>query len=68
MIAAVYAALGDPTNALEWLEKAVNEKSAGVTYVKVFSPFDSLRESPRFAELCDRIGLAPSVRIDLPEP
>src|SRR5207253_2911741 len=35
-VAAVHAALGDEAKALEWLERAVNEKSAGVVYIKTY--------------------------------
>ena len=56
-VAMIYAALRDDTKALEWLEKAVNDKSAGVPYISVNPMFDPLRDNPRFREISKRIGL-----------
>jgi adenylate cyclase len=56
-IALAYAALQDEARALEWLDKAVNEKSAGVPYIRVFPMFEFLRDNPRFKEISGKIGL-----------
>ena len=56
-IAMVYAALRDEDNALEWLEKAVNDKSAGVPYISVNPMFDTFRDNRRFREISKIIGL-----------
>ncbi len=56
-IAMIYAALQDETNALEWLEKAVNEKSAGTLYIHIFPMFDFLRDNLRFREISKKTGL-----------
>ena len=56
-IGAIHAALGNAGEALEWLERAVNEKSAGVAYIKAFPQFDSLRDNPKFKELLSKMNL-----------
>jgi len=56
-VAAVHAALGDEAKALEWLERAVNEKSAGVVYIKIYPLFDSFRGKHKFKELVGKVGL-----------
>jgi adenylate cyclase len=56
-IASIYASLGDESNAIEWLERAVNEKSAWVTYTQVYPMFSSFRDNPRFREISRKIGL-----------
>ena len=58
-IAEVYAGLGDKAQALEWLEKAYEERSKAVSFLKVRPDWDSLREEPRFQDLVRRIGLNP---------
>jgi len=57
IIAMIYAALLDETNALEWLEKAMNEKSAGIPYINFFPMFEFLQDNPRFREISKKIGL-----------
>ena len=56
-IAMIYAALRDEANALEWLQRGVNEKSAGTPYTRVFPMFKFLRDNPRFREISKKIGL-----------
>ena len=58
-IAEVYAGLGDKAQALEWLEKAYEERSRTVSLLKVSPEWDSLREEPKFQDLVRRIGLNP---------
>jgi len=43
--------------AFEWLEKACEERSAGLIYIKVNPILDSLCADPRFADLLQRVGL-----------
>lgn len=57
-IAALYARLNEREQAFEWLEKACEERSSGLVYLKVEPSFDSLRHHPRFADLLRRIHLA----------
>jgi tetratricopeptide (TPR) repeat protein len=56
-IAQLYGSLGDEVNALNWLEKAVKERSAGVAYIKAFPPLDQLRNNPKFTGLLKQVGL-----------
>ena len=53
----VYIGLGDKDQAFAWLEKAYQEKSNFVTYLKVFPIVDPLRSDQRFVDLVRRMGL-----------
>lgn len=57
-MAIVYAGLRQKDQAFEWLEKAYQERSSLITYLKVEPTFESLHPDPRFADLLQRIGLA----------
>jgi DNA-binding winged helix-turn-helix (wHTH) protein/Flp pilus assembly protein TadD len=57
-LAAIYAAMGDSGTALDWLERALAERSYWMIYLNVDPALDSLRAEPRFAELRKRAGLA----------
>ena len=52
-----YLAIGDNEQAFAWLERAYQEKSEILAYLKVESFFDPLRSDPRFADLVRRVGL-----------
>ena len=56
-LANVYIGLGNKDEAFVWLEKAFNEKSNYLAYLKVFPILDPLRSDPRFADLVRRVGL-----------
>ena len=56
-IALIYEGLGDKAQALEWLERAYEDRSFFLTYIKVDPRFDSLRGEPRFQDLLRRMGL-----------
>jgi TolB-like protein/Tfp pilus assembly protein PilF len=53
----LYAGLGDPEQALNWLEKACEERADGLTWINVEPMFDGLRDHPRFQALVKRMGL-----------
>jgi serine/threonine protein kinase len=55
--ATAYAQLGDKDQAFSWLEKAADERSPWVTFIKGDPAFDGLRSDPRFTALLKRIGL-----------
>lgn len=58
-IAVVYAGFEDRADqTLEWLEKAYEERSGLLSYLKVWPIFDHLRRDPRFVRLLRRIGFA----------
>jgi eukaryotic-like serine/threonine-protein kinase len=56
-IATVYAGLGDRDKAFEYLEKAYDERSPGITWLKVEPMLDSIRSDPRYGDLLRRTGL-----------
>ena len=55
-VAVIHAALGNHAVALDWLEKAVEERSYWVIYLSVDPALDPLRQDPRFAELVVKTG------------
>ena len=56
-VATIYAGLGDKDKALEWLEKALDERSDLLVYLQVDPRFDSLHADPRFIKLAQTVGL-----------
>jgi len=56
-IAAIHMALGDKERALEWLEKAYNQRDWGLPLIRTFPDFDDLRSDPRFQDLLKRMNL-----------
>jgi TolB-like protein/DNA-binding winged helix-turn-helix (wHTH) protein/Tfp pilus assembly protein PilF len=56
-VAVVYANAGDADKALPWLERAVEARCYGITYLGVNPAFDRLRSDPRYVLLLRRIGL-----------
>jgi TolB-like protein/DNA-binding winged helix-turn-helix (wHTH) protein/Flp pilus assembly protein TadD len=52
-----YLGLGDNDEAFAWFERAYEEQSNILIYIKVFPLFDPLRGDPRFQDLVRRIGL-----------
>jgi tetratricopeptide (TPR) repeat protein len=57
--AIVYVGLGEKEQAFLWLEKAYDERTNSLAYLKVAATWDPLRPDPRFADLVRRIGLPP---------
>jgi len=49
--------LGDKDRALEWLEKAYDEKESMLAAIKVWPPFDSLRQESKFKALLKKLKL-----------
>jgi TolB-like protein/Tfp pilus assembly protein PilF len=54
-IAAIYLYMGDRDRTFEWLEKAYNERSFSMVYLKVHPGYDPIRSDPRFARLLARL-------------
>lgn len=52
-----YLGIGDNNEALAWLEKACQEQSNMLQFLKVHPYFDPIRRDPRFADLLHRVGL-----------
>ena len=40
---------------MEWLQKAYDERSFAMVYLKVHPGYDALRQDPRFLELLSRL-------------
>jgi len=59
LIAIIHAGLGEKDQAFVWLEKAFEERSAWMPWLKVEPKFDGLRSDRRFQDLMRRIGLTP---------
>jgi TolB-like protein/DNA-binding winged helix-turn-helix (wHTH) protein/Flp pilus assembly protein TadD len=59
-LALIYAGLGRKGEAIAWLEKAYQERSGNMIYLKVDPWLDSLRSDPRFINLVRRVGLSPN--------
>jgi eukaryotic-like serine/threonine-protein kinase len=55
--ATLYIGLGDVERALDWTERALEERRGWVAYLKVNPIFDPLRESPRFRALVEKMRL-----------
>jgi serine/threonine protein kinase/tetratricopeptide (TPR) repeat protein len=59
-MALIHIGLGEKGQAFDWLQKAYEDRSAWLVYLKVDPFFDSVRSDPRFRDLMRRVGLAPS--------
>jgi serine/threonine-protein kinase len=57
LLAVVYAGLGDRDQTFAWLEKAYQDRSFFLIWLKVEPRFDDLRDDPRFGDLVRRVGL-----------
>jgi tetratricopeptide (TPR) repeat protein len=57
-IAIIYAGLGQKDQALVWLEKGYQERSAWMVWLKVDPRLDALHSDPRFQDLLRRVGLS----------
>jgi hypothetical protein len=57
LIALVYAGLGERKNTISWLEKAYQQHSPMMTWLKVDARFDDVRNDPAFQDLMRRVGL-----------
>jgi TolB-like protein/Flp pilus assembly protein TadD len=56
-IALIHVGLGDTERAMQWLERAYQERSDGLVFLKVDPRLDRLRSDPRFVSLVRRVGL-----------
>ena len=52
-----FLALGDREQTFVWLDRAFEEKSNLLQYLKVHPFFDPIRSDPRFIDLVRRVGL-----------
>ena len=56
-VAVIHLALGEKDQAFDWMQKAYEDRSAWLVYLKVDPLFDSVRTDPRFPDLLRRVGL-----------
>jgi len=56
-VALVYAGLGENERAIDWLEKAYQDRSNALVFLKVDPQLDTLRSNPRFQSLLHRLRL-----------
>jgi hypothetical protein len=57
LIAGIYIALDDPDHALEYLERAVEERAIMLLWLPFDRYWDRLRGNPRFSRVLASIGL-----------
>jgi tetratricopeptide (TPR) repeat protein len=55
----VYTGLGDKERAFEWLEKAAEDQTNLIQFLRVLPTLDPLRSDPRFEAMLRRFGLKP---------
>jgi tetratricopeptide (TPR) repeat protein len=58
-VALVYAGLGETEVAVDWLERAYQERVLGLAWVKVDPTFNALKANPDFKDLLRRMDLEP---------
>jgi hypothetical protein len=56
-IGSYYAAIGENETALDWLEKAYEQRDGTLVWIKVHPRMDGLRGEPRFRELLSKMKL-----------
>ena len=56
-VALVYAGLGETDKVFEYLEKAYDDRSNWLIWLKLDPRWDSVRSDKRFTELVRRVGL-----------
>jgi hypothetical protein len=56
-IALRYALIKDKNKTLEWLNKAYNNRSPWLIFIKGFDGFDFISNEPEFKELEKKLGL-----------
>jgi hypothetical protein len=57
VLAMGYAALAELDRAFGWLDRALEERSAGLIYLHLDPGYDPLREDPRYAEIVRKVGV-----------
>jgi hypothetical protein len=55
--AIIYSGLGNADEAMKWLERAYEERSGFLLYIRYEPLFDRVRTDPRFLEFERRIGV-----------
>jgi eukaryotic-like serine/threonine-protein kinase len=58
-VALLYIGLGERDEALEWLERGIDQRDLRMTFLNVEPKWNNLRSDPRFADLLRRMNLTP---------
>ena len=58
-LATLNIALGRNQDALDWIDKAFEERRGWLAYLNVHPVVDPLREEPRFKQMIEKMGLSP---------
>ncbi len=58
-VAYIYGILGDRDRAFAWLDKAYEQRTYAMPYLKTDPNWDDIRSDPRFADLFHRMGFPP---------
>jgi serine/threonine-protein kinase len=53
----VHLGLSEEDEALDWLEKAYDERDMWMVYLSIDPTFDRLRSHPRFTALLNNVGV-----------
>jgi len=61
-IAAIYTALGEPDQSIRWIQKAFEERSDYMVYLRTEPSIDAFRSNPKFQNLLKLIASAPAPR------
>jgi TolB-like protein/Tfp pilus assembly protein PilF/tRNA A-37 threonylcarbamoyl transferase component Bud32 len=56
-IAEIHARMGEKTQALAWLEQALNQRDSKLTYIRVEPAFDQMRSDPHFQHIVRSLGM-----------
>ena len=56
-LALIHTGLGENDRAFQFLEKAYQERSSALSWLRVDQRLDKLRSNPRFSDLQRRVGL-----------
>jgi serine/threonine-protein kinase len=56
-IALIYVGLGENEEAFEWLERAYDDRSSWLAFLRIELVLDPLRDDPRFKDLLHRVNL-----------
>jgi hypothetical protein len=57
LMGAIFARIGDADRAIEWLERAYDDRDPGMVYLGTNPDWETLRDDPRFIALMQRMRL-----------
>ena len=62
-IATVQVGLGDYDSALDWLEKAIEQRSRSMLFIEITQLWDPLRNHPRYETIKNSVGIWPETSV-----